>query len=261
MSKFLTYGSKGAAVRALQRELNANPFRKFDKPLVVDGELGPRTASRIHNVKYWAGYAPADLDPDLADQIAGRFFRALITKDRPLPDMYRARRRRRIEKRKAAAAATPLREKILAAAKRDVGILEGANNAIKFNDWWADGTIGDGDTDGGAYCVRAGSYWAAKGGCPHVIRGYRWQNTDHLLTDAKRGANGVHLTSDPKPGNGFVIDWSGRSDPDHFGLFVSEIPGDLFRSLEANATLASGRQGVGYHERPARQCWFLAFET
>ena len=70
----------------------------------------------------------------------------------------------------------------------------------------------------------------------------------------------MHLASEALPGMGFVIDFDGRSDPDHFGLYVSGLGGGRFRSLEANATLADGRQGVGYHERAYRNCWFVVFE-
>lgn len=252
----LHYGSRGAEVKALQRELNANPFRKLSRKLAIDGELGPHTASAIHSVKYWAGYAAGNIDPDLPDQVAGALFRALITKRKPLPPAYLERRRARLRKARAAWLRRKLRTKILAAARKDVGLLEGPRNAIKYNSWWTGGR-----QDGGAYCVRAGSYWAKKAGCPHISPAAgRFENTDYLLACAKAGKNGVHLVSDPKPGNGFVIDWSGHSDPDHYGVAVTAPKFGTFRSLEANATLSDGRQGVGYHDRPARQCWFIEFE-
>ena len=81
-----------------------------------------------------------------------------------------------------------------------------------------------------------------------------------LLADAKAGRHDLHLTGDPDPGCGFVIDFDGRSDPDHFGLYAGDLGGGLFRSLEANATLPDGSQGVGYHVRAYRNCWFVVFE-
>jgi len=283
--KMLVYGDTGDAVKRLQRLLNRNRFHTFKTALVVDGQFGPRTGSRVQDVKYWAGYAKDTMRP-----VAGEHLLGLLG----YPDLVRlspeekARRQKRLVKAREQAKKVPLRKHILAAAREDVGLLEGPNNRIKFNDWWCDGR-----NDGGAYCVRAGSYWALKGGCPHVKKGYRWQNTDHLLEDAKHGRNGVHLTSDPQAGNGFVIDWTGHSDPDHYGVVVdptalgladpvfdtagllSEVPehvtverfmaaaplgGSVFASLEANATLSNGRQGVGYHTRNRAQCWFIVWE-
>jgi hypothetical protein len=283
--KMLVYGDTGDAVKRLQRLLNRNRFHTFRTGLTVDGEFGPRTGSRVQDVKYWAGYAKDTMRP-----VAGEHLLSLLG----YPDLLKlspeekARRAKRLAKAREDAKKVPLRKHILAAAREDIGLLEGANNSIKFNEWWCFG-----HNDGGAYCVRAGSYWAKKGGCPHVQKGYRWQNTDHLLEDAKHARNGVHLTSDPQSGNGFVIDWTGHSDPDHYGVVVdptalsladpvfdtagllSEVPehitverfmaaaplgGSVFASLEANATLSNGRQGVGYHTRNRAQCWFIVWE-
>ena len=212
LGKMLVYGDTGDAVKRLQRLLNRNRFHTFKTALVVDGQFGPRTGSRVQDVKYWAGYARDTMRPVAGDHLLGLL---------GYPDLVRlspeekARRQKRLVKAREEAKKVPLRKHILAAAREDVGILEGPNNQVKYNLWWCDGR-----NDGGAYCVRAGSYWAKKGGCPHVKKGYRWQNTDHLLEDAKRGRNGVHLTSDPQAGNGFVIDWTGHSDPDHYGVVV-----------------------------------------
>lgn len=258
MAKFLEYGSKGERVKKLQRLINKNGYHTFSKKLKVDGQMGVRTCTQVHNLKWWMGYK--NVDPDIKDQIAGGRFFAYLEGTRKLSANMMIRRRLRIRKAKAAAKKSSVRTKTLAAAKADLNIVEGANNNIKYNHWWCGGSTSSSANDGGAYCVRAGSYWNTKGGAKGVKRGVRWQNTDALLADAKAGRNGVHLTSNPKPGNGFVIDWSGHSDPDHFGLYVS----DGFKSLEANATIESGKnagkQGVGYHTRNANQCWFIVFE-
>jgi hypothetical protein len=208
----------------------------------------------VQQAKYALGYAKDDIRP-----VAGEPLLGYLTGERKLPPELAARRKARLAKVTGEGA---LRLKALAIARHDVGRLEGPANAIKYNDWWADGTVGDHDNDGGAYCVRAGAYWYHKAGSTAVVRGSRWENTDAFLTDAAAGRNGLHLTSDPRPGNGGVIDWSGRSDPDHWFMFVSWEGGSRarFATLEANATLANGRQGVGYHTREARQSWFVVFE-
>jgi hypothetical protein len=246
----LHYGSRGASVTRLQRALNTNPYHAPRRKLVVDGAFGSLTGAACQQAKYWCGYAKDDIEP-----VAGTPLRSYLDKTRPLTEEMRARRKARLEKAAAAAKVKPLRVKALTAAKADIGILEKQPNIIKYNAWWNNGA------DHEPYCVRAGSYWYAKAGStvPNRAAG-RYQGTDYLLEDAKHGRNGVHLTSDPNPGDGFVIDFDGHSDPDHFGLYAGDEDGGQFHSVEANATLANGRQGVGMHTRPASQCWFIVFE-
>jgi len=254
MPDILKYGDKGPRVEAMQRLLNHNSYRKPRKLLEVDGIFGPLTASAVQGTKYWLGYPDGEVTP-----VAGDKFMAFITAEEPLPGEYRERREARLQKVRDNVGkqvdADKLRVRALGYAKVDVGLYEAPNNAIKYNSWWTGG-----GNDGGAYCVRAGSYWYAKAGSKAVVRGSRYENTDAMLADAAAGRNGLHLTDDPDPGNGFVIDFDGHSDPDHFGLFVSDQGGGQFRSLEANATLSSGRQGVGYHTREYRHCWFIVVE-
>lgn len=250
-TRVLDYGDKGDAVEELQRLLNESPFRSSRRRLAVDGEFGPLTASACQQAKYWAGYRREDLKP-----YAGLRILALLSgKQLPTAEMH-ARIEARTRKAVAARAARTLRLRALELARRDLGLHEGANNNVKFNAWWTGGT-----QDGAPYCVRAGAYWYAKAGSEVVDpRAGRYEGTDLLLVDAKAGRHDLHLTSDPEPGHGFVIDFDGRSDPDHFGLYVADLGGGLFRSLEANALLPDGSQGVGYHERAYRNCWFVVFE-
>ena len=250
MPDMLKYGDHGERVKTLQRLLNTNDYFKPRRRLTPDGQFGTLTCAAVQQAKYRLGYQNDDIEP-----IAGDALFDYLDETRPLPGEYRARRKARLAKI-AAEAKNPLRLKALAAAKLDVGILEGPGNAIKFNTWWCEPHA----NDGGAYCVRAGAYWYAKAGSKAVRRGSLWQGCDALLADAKAGRNGVHLTSDPDSGNGFVIDFSGHSVPDHFGLYVKDLGGGRFTSLEANATLANGQQGVGYHVRADAQCWFIVFE-
>ena len=254
MAIWLKHGDTGPQVKELQRLLNDNRYRKPRRLLEVDGIMGPLTCAAVQSQKFWLGYPKEDIEP-----VAGELLFALLANKKPLTDDYLQRREARLQNVRDNVGkqvdADKLRVRALACAKADVGRLEAPNNAIVFNTWWCRG-----GNDGGAYCVRAGSYWYAKAGSKAVARGSRWENTDVMLADAKAGRNGLHLTDEPEPGNGFVIDFSGRSDPDHFGLFVSDQGGGQFRSVEANATLASGRQGVGYHTREYRHCWFIVVE-
>jgi len=254
MPDMLQYGDKGERVKKLQRLLNHNSYRRPRRLLEVDGKFGPLTAASVQGTKFWMGYAKDDIEP-----VAGDFFLGLITDKVPIPGEYEKRRKARLERVAEGMAekllADKLRKRALGYAKADVGTLEAPNNAIKYNSWWTGG-----GNDGGAYCVRAASYWYAKAGSVAVARGSRWQNTDVLLADAKAGRNGVHLTAEPDPGAVFVIDFDGHSDPDHCGIFVKDLGSGRFRSVEANALLANGKQGVGEHERAYMLCWFMELE-
>jgi hypothetical protein len=251
MPKFLQYGDKGDRVKEVQRAINANTFHPLKNNLAVDGQMGPRTCSAVHSLKYWMGYDRGDIDPDLKDQIVGKAFMAFIQREKPLPPEYRKRRDRRKKAAAAAAKKESLSKKALSNAIDDLGLHEATNNHIKYNTWWCGGY-----NDGAPYCVRADSYWYAKAGSRVISPSAgRFQGTDYLLDCAKRGVNGVHLTADPDAGDIMLIDFSGHTDPDHAGLHVSGN-----KTIEGNATDAQGRQGVDYHERPRGNCWFIVVE-
>jgi hypothetical protein len=250
----LKYGDRGPRVKQLQKLLNDNPYRHA-KPLDVDGDFGPLTAAAVQRTKFWMGYKEENIEP-----VAGEMLFNLLSGSSKLSPEMLARRaaRQRLSRPDPTKA---LQARILKSAKQDIGLLEttknGVHNIIKYNDWWTDHLL-DGDLgDGGAYCVRAGSFWAWEAGFHKCV----WENTDVLLEDAKHGRNRVHLFDEPYPGCGFVIDFSGHSDPDHYGVFVKDNGDGTFTSLEANATLPSGKQGVGYHKRPYAQCWFIEREA
>jgi hypothetical protein len=254
VSILLKYSSSGREVKELQRLLNANSYRDPKRKLDVDGAFGPLTAASVQGTKFWMGYEKADIEP-----VAAEFFMSLIREEQALPGAYRERRKARLQQVVDNAGkpgdADKLRLRAVAYAKADVGLYEAPNNAIKYNSWWTGG-----NNDGGAYCVRAASYWYAKAGSLAVARGSRWENTDAMLADAQAGRNGLHLTSEPQPGCVFVIDFDGHSNPDHCGVFVRDAGSGQFRSVEANALLPSGRQGVGYHVRAYMLCWFIEVE-
>lgn len=246
----LHYGSRGEAVKKLQRLLNTNPYTAQRRPVSVDGQFGSLTGAACQQAKYWLGYERDDMTP-----VAAQPLRSYLAKTRPLTPEMRARRKVRLEKR-AARPPEPMSERALAAAKADLGIVEGPMNHVKYNEWWCGG-----HSDGAPYCVRAVSYWYEKAGSRTIDReAGRYQGTDYLLSNAMHGRGGVHLTHDPDPGDAFVIDFDGRSDPDHAGLFVNWANASLVNTIEANATMSNGQQGVGRHRRAAAQCWFIVFE-
>jgi hypothetical protein len=242
----------GPDVLALQHLLADNRYGSFFRG-EFDGQYGPYTAQRAAASKWHLGYAVKNIAPTAGPQLI-----SLLGGQAALTPAMLQRREARIAaaREHRANPAKALRLRALEIARRDVGIVEGYGNDIKYNEWWCDG-----DNDGAPYCVRAGSYWYAHAGSKVIVRGSRYQGTDVLLYDAQHERNGVVLDPDPDPGCGFVIDFDGHIDPDHFGLYVSDAGHGLFNSLEANATLSTGKQGVGYHVRPYAQCWFIVFRS
>lgn len=258
MAKFVTYGMRGPRVKRLQRALNKNPYFKPRRPLTVDGECGPLTCAAIQRGKRWMGYPVKALSIDIADAFAGGLFIGLLEGSRKLPIAYRIRRRRRLaamdERRKRRILLKELRLRALRIIKGELGTLEagGHGNVIKYNSWWGWGPV--------PYCVIGISWAWVKAGSTAFQRGSRWAGTDLMLSDAKSGRNGLHLTNDPDPGCPGVIDFDGRSDPDHAITFVADNGDGTCETIEFNTTGPNGLEGVWVKRRPIRQCWWFQVE-
>jgi hypothetical protein len=233
----------GLSVKKVQNLLHLNGFQ----PGPTDGQFGPRTATACTVAKRKLGYRLADCQPTAGDALVGYL---AGTKKRTPAMQARAAKRAALARERASK--VTMRQKALGFAKADIGIVEGSNNAVKYNAWWCGGR-----NDGEPYCVRAGAYWYKKAGSKTIDpRAGRYQGTDYLLEQAKHGKGGVQLVNDPKPGDWFVIDFDGRTDPDHLGV-VEKMVGEWVHSIEANATLFNGQQGVGRHSRYRGNCWFI----
>jgi hypothetical protein len=149
-----------------------------------------------------------------------------------------------------------LQEKIIVAARADLGLREGPNNSIKYNTWWC----APHPNDDGAYCVRALAYWAHEAGSKDVVRGASWwENTDAMLEEAKHRRHGLKIVNTPITGDFGVIDFDGHTNPDH-GLCVEAVDAFYVHTIEANALLLDGTQGVGRHIRPRSECWFIRLD-
>jgi len=254
-AKLLTYGDRGERVKTLQRLINDNPFFKPRRKLVVDGDMRTLTCGAVQQAKYRLGYPRKDIRP-----VAGQPVFDYLSGKRKLPDAYRARRKARLVKVAAAqhvqSAQTKMRLEALAAVKDELGTMEAPNhsNHIKYNDWWGWGAV--------AYCVIGISWaWVVKAGSTAFAQGSRWAGTDLMLSDAKAGGHGIHLTSDPDPGCPGVIDFDGHSDPDHAITFVHDNGNGTCTTYEFN-TAKDGTyiEGVWVKDRPLRNCWWFEVE-
>ena len=251
----LEYGSRGARVKELQRLLNVNPFYKPARKLVIDGDMRTLTCAAVQQAKHRLGYPAENVTP-----VAGQALFDYLAKNKPMPAAYLACRKRRLEKVRAAARAesaqTRMRLKALEAIKAEVGIMEAPNhsNHIKYNRWWGWGAV--------PYCVIGISWaWVVKAGSTAFRRGSRWAGTDAMLADGKAGRNGLHLTSDPKPGCPGVIDFDGHTNPDHGITFAHDNGDGTCSTLEFN-TAKDGTylEGVWRKDRPLRDCWWFEVE-
>ena len=258
MNKFLTYGDSGSQVKHLQRLLNHNPYFKPRRPLVVDGQMGTLTCAAVQRAKRRMGYPPDALEPNARDQVAGQLLIDLLIGARKLPLAYRARRVARLaaiaRAQRAQSAQVKLRLRALEIIKGELGTMEagGHSNVIKYTTWWGWGAV--------AYCVIGISWAWIKAGATAFARGSRWASTDAMLADAKAGRNGVHLTNDPDPGCPGVIDFDGRSDPDHGITFVRDNGDGTCETYEYNTLGANGMEGVWRKDRPLRDCWWFVVE-
>jgi hypothetical protein len=258
MAKFITYGMHGPRVERLQRALNRNPYFKPRRSLKVDGDCGPLTCAAIQRGKRRMGYPARALGIDLDDAFVGQFFLGLLEGSRRLPLAYRIRRRRRLAaiaaQHTAAGKLKELRLRALRIIKGELGTMEagGHGNVIKYNAWWGWGAV--------AYCVIGISWAWVKAGSTAFQKGSRWAGTDLMLADAMAGRNGLHLTNDPDPGCPGVIDFDGRSDPDHAITFVADNGDGTCETYEFNTTGPSGLEGVWVKRRPLRQCWWFQVE-
>ena len=251
MADMLKYGDKGPRVKALQRLLNHNAYRRPRRLLEVDGEFGTLTAGAVQGTKFWMGYAKGDIEP-----VAGDFFMGLITDREPLPGDYAKRRKARLANVAGKSKQDKLRLKALSLIRGELGTLEKPSNSnhIKYNTWWGWGPV--------PYCVIGISWAWIHAGSVSFVRGSRWANTDVMLADAKAGRHGLHLTHDPDPGCPGVVDLYGSASPDHAITFLKDNGGGTCETIEFNTTKDSTHiQGVWKKNRPRRDCWWMEVES
>jgi len=254
MADYLKYGDKGAAVKALQRLLNSNPFHRPRRLLIVDGEFGTLTSAAVQQCKYWLGYPKEDIRPIAGDTLTG-----FLTRKVALPQDYRDRRNLRIERRDkekdAQTETDKMRLRALAIVKGELGTLERPSNSnhIKYNTWWGWGAV--------PYCMIGVAWSWVKAGSKAFVKGSRWAGCREMLADAKAGGHGIHLTHDPDPGCPGVVDLDGDASPDHAITFVKNNGDGTATTYEFNTTKTGTYiQGVFNKTRPLRSCWWFEVE-
>jgi hypothetical protein len=237
---------RGESIRVLQRALTNGKFGNF-KPGKVDGEFGESTAGGVHRAKWWLGYPIQEYKHERKGWSCGDRLIAYLNGTKKLPPTYAARRKARLKR----AGSKPLRLRMLAQAKTQVGINESppGSNKVKYTAWY--GMVG-------AWCAMFVTWCAVRSRSKAFVKGSRYAYTPFMVRDARLGVNRLSLvpTADVKPGHIVMFDWEGggRSgnpySTDHTGLFDEWITkGSTFKTIEGNTSSRSDSDGGAVERR------------
>jgi len=174
----------------------------------IDSAFGEETGRACIRAKYWLGYPEADLRGTY-----GPTLDAYLLGEAELTAQMRARIKERMKPK-------PLRAKMLAEAKKHIGVKENppGSNRVKFSDWY--GIRGPWCAMFVTYCFECG----AKGGSPSFAKGSYYAYCPYIVSDARNGRRGLSVTATPKPGDLVVYDWESNGEYDHIGIFESGNP-------------------------------------
>jgi hypothetical protein len=127
--------------------------------------------------------------------------------------------------------------KRLQKATTQIGVKESPDNSnqCKFTEWY--GMIGP-------WCAMFVTWSDQLSGSPtsSFKKGSRYAYVPFIVTDARLGANGLALTSSPKPGDLVCYDWGWDGEFDHIGIFESGSPSS-FKAIEGNTSNSNNSNG------------------
>lgn len=127
-------------------------------------------------------------------------------------------------------------QKIIEIAKKEVGQSENPanSNKTKYGKWFG--------MDGVAWCGMFVSFCYHKAGFPLGKIGFLNGFAGCQTAFAHFSKTG-EITSNPQPGDIVLFDWNGDKRYDHTGIFVSDIDGQYFSSIEGNTSLKNDSNG------------------
>jgi hypothetical protein len=221
--------TRGTNVLLVQRTLQQNPWGADYLRAQPDGVFGPATGRACIRAKYHLGYPQRLLQPTYGDTL-----HALLTKQRALPPLYRARRLARLRP-----PAKPMREKALEWLTRRLGDKEspaGSNRVTWASLWY--GIVGP-------WCAMGVTRAYVEAGSKAFTRGSRYAYVPFIVHDARHGANGLQITTEPQPGDLVCFDWTSDGTADHIGLFEkwTNRRAGAFQSIECNTALGNDSNG------------------
>lgn len=141
-----------------------------------------------------------------------------------------------------------IREQILKVAEKEVGYAEQSGNKTKYGKWFG--------WDGVAWCGIFVSWVYDK--CGQTIKGGGWSKGFAGCQYAYSKFKGK-ITKTPRTGDVILFDWNSDGRYDHTGIFVKDIDGKTFESIEGNTSLKNQSNGgqVMRRKRKYNQCIFL----
>lgn len=240
MGKVLSLTSptmKGERVRTAQQQLTTNPFGNF-KPGPVDGEFGERTAGAVRRAKFWLGYPEKSIDSRYGEEV-----RSYLTKEKPLPLLYRNRRAARLR----AAKSTPLRVRAYNIAVKGIGTKERppGSNRVMYSIWY--GLIG-------AWCAMFDTFnYVTAGSKKTFKRGERYAYCPYMVRDARYGYHGMALLDKHEVLLGDIVmyDWDNDGISDHTGQFERWLDSrkTKFTAIEGNTSGTNNSDGGAVERR------------
>lgn len=130
---------------------------------------------------------------------------------------------------------------VIETAKKYIGVKESppGSNKVVFNDRFY---MGKPYGIGAAWCGTFVSECFIEAGCPlgpiDYTRGFA--GCPYAVSHASKWGKIVTI---PQPGDVVFFDWNGDGKFDHTGIFIQDLGGGLFRSIEGNTSLGNNSDG------------------
>ena len=106
----------------------------------------------------------------------------------------------------------------------------------KYGEWYGD--------NGVPWCAQFVTWCDLTGAAPATRtfkRGNAYAYVPYVVDDARRGSNGLSVTSSPRPGDLVCYDWDG-GEYDHIGIFESGSSSS-FDAIEGNTSTSDNSNG------------------
>ena len=151
------------------------------------------------------------------------------------------------------AAQTPMRARVLARAKGQLGVKESppGSNKTLYNTWYR---------ASGPWCAMFVTWCYVNEGSKAFVQHQRYAYVPYMVADARAGRNGLSVTSRPLPGDVVAYDWDGGV-ADHTGLFERwSVVGDSFDAVEGNTAVGNDSNGgevMRRRRRVSQVVWFI----